>query len=486
MFSPTRPSSGRMLKYIEIPADVSDPVICCNTRLESLKLSMDPAYFIPTLLRSVSAMTEGGGSINGTMTTETDDVTSSTGTRPVSSSSGTTSGSSGTTSSGGGLGWSNILPFPTYNEWQGNNSPLIFMRRGKDGARNKRAEILLDTMSDKIGSKRKMHCYGNIVVFWRKYVDEGKHQMKLSDFSVDDLKLICPNMLPACPSSPLQQPATHSYAAALNVSASSPSASLSSPKVAAASPPLRPVSNSPHTAGTVPRSRLLSSQSTKDYCAVVSTFLDTLSQNLPDVQEAVNSAFTQETMLREEIGRLSAELVATQMKSDTYMSQLLATREECESLRKSVERLSNQIAGLENHTQASPEPEQVKKEEAELNQVEDEVRASRESVNAGEFEPAWADEATDADREKAAVNGTGAEAGSTERPEGEPPFPDVWRVIQVYHADVPDPTDNSTMWGQFEEGELVTVQERTDGGWWYVSGSKDQKGWYPEAYLAYP
>eukprot|EP00922_Rhytidocystis_sp_ex-Travisia-forbesii_P063372 GHVS01094294.1.p1 GENE.GHVS01094294.1~~GHVS01094294.1.p1 ORF type:complete len:314 (+),score=43.68 GHVS01094294.1:675-1616(+) len=313
--------------------------------------------------------------------------------------------------------------------------------------------------------------------------------MKLSDFSVDDLKLICPNMLPSSPTSPLQQPATHSYAAALNVSANSPSASLSSQKVAATSPPLRPSTNAPHTAVADPRNRI-SSPSTKDCSAVVLAFLDTLSQNLPDVKEALNAVFAQDITSRDEIRRLEAEVVAAQVKHDTCMSQLMATREECESLRKSVKRLSNQVAGSEKHAQAcSPEAEQVKKEDAELKKVEDELRESREKLKAGEIERVWANptQTTDGDREKqAAANENGPETGTAERTEGEPPFPDIWRVIQVYHADVPDPTDNSTMWAQFEEGEFVTVQERTDGGWWYVSGSKDQKGWYPEAYLAYP
>eukprot|EP00922_Rhytidocystis_sp_ex-Travisia-forbesii_P063368 GHVS01094290.1.p1 GENE.GHVS01094290.1~~GHVS01094290.1.p1 ORF type:complete len:400 (+),score=70.29 GHVS01094290.1:243-1442(+) len=395
---------GRMLKFIEIPADVSDPLICCNTRLDSLKLSLDPAYFIPTLLRKVSAMTEGGGTSSGPTAGEGDDGTTAASSSETTGSSGTGAASgTGTATANigtGGLGWGNILPFPTYNEWQGNNSPLIFMRRGKEGQRNKRAEILLDTMNDKMGSKRKVHCYGNVVVFWRKYVDESKHQMKLSDFSVEDLKLICPNMFPSCPSSPVQPAATHSYAAALNVSASCPSGSLQSPpKVTASSPVARRSPLPQNTATTVTRN-LVSSQSTKDCSAVVSTFLESLAQKLPDVKEAVNSLFSQDAALREEIRRLEAELVAAQNRNDQCLSELLVVRDECENLRKSVKRLPNQLPAIETHLQSSPEPEQVKNEEAKSKIDDDQLRAGREKLDDEEIERACvnATDAADGDR----------------------------------------------------------------------------------------
>lgn len=149
-------SSSRQvpLRYILIPADDTLGISELSVKIENQgKLSCDVAYFLPALLN------DGPSGFNSV------------------------------------AGWTSVLPFPTFNECQKADVPL-FVYKKNESRENARARTLLNLLSEKLPKKLNTF-HGDTLVFWRKSVDETRHQMKLTDFTFSDvLRLLGPEAYP--------------------------------------------------------------------------------------------------------------------------------------------------------------------------------------------------------------------------------------------------------------------------------------------------
>lgn len=136
-----------LLHFVHVPADPVSPLVTRSVQLDGLKLSCDAAYFIPMLLRDTPPgfITGGSNASNG------------------------------------------VIPYPTFNECLSDNVPLILYRAGEGGSRleNSRAKQLVQLFADKLARKQTSFL-GDVLVFWRRTVDERRHQMKLTDFTAED------------------------------------------------------------------------------------------------------------------------------------------------------------------------------------------------------------------------------------------------------------------------------------------------------------
>lgn len=135
------------LRFVQVPADAAAAVIEHKAKVGSARFSCDAAYYIPTLLK------DGPPGFNATTSN----------------------------------GWGTVVPYPTFNECLKDNVPLFFFRRSShDKQENVRAKQLLELFADRL-SKRLTTFHGDVLIFWRRNVDEIRHQMKLTDFTLADM-----------------------------------------------------------------------------------------------------------------------------------------------------------------------------------------------------------------------------------------------------------------------------------------------------------